>query len=261
MPKEWHDRHSVNKMEDGDNKDLYRRIIADRKPYFMKYIYPALMTEYNTYTKNTDKNALREFNMTVKELYELDERTERQDEFLHYYEYRLPVGINDCVMNKICHRFEEHFDGYVGSHNATTNFDYSIMKSGAEYTARQFYAIKKLYEDYNKRLKNYAIFSEYERVDKNDSACALEMMNEEFIKACDAICPDPEALCDIILDLCYTKNSTKRFVWAICGEQIIQNLLNKNNGIISFPTKDPNGDIIYLGERYRLEKKKEWLIV
>ena len=48
MPRYWHDRHVVGRMEDGDDKEFQRRIVADRKPYFMRYIYPDLMKEYNT---------------------------------------------------------------------------------------------------------------------------------------------------------------------------------------------------------------------
>ena len=84
MPRLWYDRHAANKIEDPAQRELYLKIVADKKPYFMRYIYPALMKQYNTYIKNTDRNALREFQMTVAELYKLPigETTERQREFL-----------------------------------------------------------------------------------------------------------------------------------------------------------------------------------
>lgn len=106
MPREWHDRHSANQIEDDDKRRFYQKLVADKKPYFMRLIYPALMKQYNTYIKNTNKNALREFQMTVDELYAIpeSERTERQRDFLRYYEKRMPVGTNDCVMNRICRR-------------------------------------------------------------------------------------------------------------------------------------------------------------
>lgn len=257
MPKEWHDRHAVNKMDDSPEKDLYRRIVADKKPYFMRYIYPALMKQYNTYIKNTDRNALREFQMTVDELKQipLGEATDRQRDFLKYYEYRMPVGTHDCVMNKICRRFEEEFDGYIGRHNSAIKFDYAIMRSDAEYTPRQFTAIKKLYDDYNKRLRNYSIFADYERIDDCDAYSTLSMMNSEFRKECDKVSPNSDVLCNIILDICYTKSSTKRFAWNMCGTQIIHNLLNANENQISYPVLDANGDIEFCGNTYSVETK------
>ena len=256
MPRTWHDRRAANKIENEEQRALYREIVADRKPYFMRYIYPSLMKEYNTYIKNTNRNALREFQMTVPELQSIpyDELTDRQRDFLQYYQYRLPVGTGDCVMNRICKRFEDEFDGYIGKHNSIFKFDYTIMKSNDEYTVSQYNAIKKLYEDYNKRLQNYTIFADYERVDEFDSISELSVMNEEFRKECYLVCANSSTLCNIILDLCYTKSSTKRFAWSMCGDDIIHNLLSKHNNIISYPSLDENGDIEYCGEKFSLRK-------
>lgn len=258
MPKEWYDRHSTNKIEDEKTKELYRKIVADKKPYFMRYIYPALMRQYNQYIKNTNRNALREFQLTVDELYQIpkEELTARQSDFLKYYEYRMPVGTGDCVMNKICRRFEEEFDGHIGRHNSTYPFDYTIMKSGTEYTPTQFNAIKKLYTDYNKRLQSYSVFADYERIDECDSYIELSVMNEEFRKDCFSICQNRYALCDIILDLCYTKSSTKRFAWSMCGEEIIHNLLEKNEYILSFPVESKDGNVKYCGNTFEIIEKK-----
>lgn len=254
MPRTWHDRHAVNKIEDEKERELYRSIVADKKPYFMRYIYPALMKQYNTYIKNTDKNAMREFKMSIKELLEIpnDELTERQREFLKYYDYRMPVGTGDCIMNIICKKIEKEFDGYVGRFSASSNFDYSVMKSGSDYTQSQYLAIKRLYEDYNRRIKSYAIFADYERISEYDTFTTISELNDEFRKECAKICPDRFVLCDIILDICYTKSSTKRFAWSMCGNEIIANLLKRNDNRIIYPTKDENGDIYYCGERFSL---------
>lgn len=264
MPREWHDRHSVNMIEDADTRRFYQKLVADKKPYFMRIIYPALMKQYNTYIKNTNKNAMREFQMTVDELMEIpvSEQTERQKDFIRYYHSRMPVGNNDCVMNRICRRFEREFDGYLGRHNADTEFDYTIMKSDAEYSRSQFNAISKLYESYNKRLRNYAVFASYERVDEYDTFSRMLEMRNEFIQECTKECPDRFALCNIVLDICYQKSSTKRFAWEMCGDEIIQNLLKRNGGIISYPTLDVDGGITFGGNRftvmkYRLEESDE----
>lgn len=258
MPRTWHDIHFVMQMPDDDERNLYRNVIADKKPYFMRYIYPALMKEYNTYIKNTDKNALREFQMTVKDLMAIpaEKRTERQIEFLKYYHRRMPVGMGNCVMNTICRKFEDAFDGYIGKHNAAVKFDYKIMRSDAEYTPKQFYSIKVLRNEYVKRLSSYAIFTDYERVDEYDSMVTLSMINEEFARECGKICPEPMSLCNIILDLCYTKSATKRFAWSMCGDEIIHNLLEANDWQISYPVRSDDGDFEYCGERYTIETRK-----
>ena len=164
--------------------------------------------------------------------------------------------MNDCVMNRICRRFEEEFDGYLGRHNSATEFDYTIMKSGAEYTRSQYNAIAKLYESYNKRLRSYAVFANYERVDEYDTFSRMAEMRAEFEQECVKVCPNRFALCDIVLDICYTKSSTKRFAWEMCGGEIIQNLLRRNEGVISYPMIDPDGDIEYGGNTFSLQETR-----
>ncbi len=139
MPREWHDRHAVNKIEDESKRQFYRSIIAEKKPYFMRYIYPELSKEYNTYIKNTNRNALRQFGLTVDELYTMPYKSlsDEQREFLFYYERKMPIGTHDCVMNRICKRFEEEFDNYISKNCTGVHFDYSFMKSDEEYTPKQ----------------------------------------------------------------------------------------------------------------------------
>ena len=258
MVKSWHDRHECNRIEDEKQREFYRRIVADRKPYFMRYIYPALMKQYHTYIKNTDRNAMREFQMTVADLEKIpeEERTERQNEFLKYFRLKMPVGMGDCVMNRICRKFEDAFDGYVGKYSAGAEFDYRIMRSDAEYLPKQYSAVKKLFDEYNRRVINYQVFADYERVDEYTSFAELNQMDDEFRKECAMICPDAKALCNIVLDLCYTKNATKRFAWNMCGEEIVRNLQEKNGNIIRYPAQSEDGEIQYGGRRFTIREKE-----
>lgn len=257
MPREWHDMRAVNAIEDPEKRRAYQRIAATRKPYFMRLIYPALAKQYNTYIKNTNKNAMREFQMTVDELLAVpaEDLSPRQRDFLRYYESRMPVGTSDCVMNRICQRFEEEFDGYLGRHNADVEFDYSMMKTGEEYSKAQYNAISKLYAEYNRRLRSYAVFAQWERVDEYDSFERVLGMRREFEQECEKICLNRSTLCDITLDLCYRKSATKRFAWEICGHEIIQNLLKRSGGELSYPEADADGDITFCGKRFSVKKK------
>jgi hypothetical protein len=111
-------------------------------------------------------------------------------------------------------------------------------------------AIRKLYEEYQKKLQNYAVFSRYERVDEDELASTVSGMKDEFIRECDAVCQNSATLCDILLDLCYCRSASKRFAWDICPDAIIRNLLSNNDWKISAPVPDPDGDIEYCGMKY-----------
>lgn len=258
MPRSWHDRHAVNNIENDETRKLYRSIIADRKPYFMRYIYPDLMREYNNYIKNTNRKSMREFQITVDALRSMpyDELSERQREFLWQYYRRMPVGTHDCVMNKICRKFEEAFDGYIKKYNSSASFDYSILLSGATYTRRQYQAVKRLFEDYNKALISYSILSNSERGNSDRMGITLTEANEEFRKRCDEVCSNSATLCDIVLSLCYQKGSTKSFAWNMCGHEIIQNLLKRNGNRLLYPCASDDGDIEYCGKKFEILEKE-----
>ena len=255
MPRTWHDKHSVGSIEKQEDKDFGYSVIADKKPYFMRYIYPALMKQYNEYIKNVNCNSLRQFQMTLSELKSLpsDSLNEQQANFLKFFDLKMPVGVGDCIVNKICRRFEEEFDGFVSKCD-DSDFDYTIMKSGVYYTNAQFYAIKKLHEEYGRRLRNLKIYASNERLEDVALEERTDSLKAEFLRRCGSVCSNKETLCDIILDLCYKRDLTKKFAWDMCREQIIENLLKKSNYTLSYPELSENGNIYYQGKFYELKE-------
>lgn len=257
MPRYWYDWHDVKRNAPEERKDMCFDILAEKKPYFMKYIYPDLGKKYNTYIKSTNRNALREFGITIDELRAIpkQEQTEEQKEFLGYYERMLPVYDDDCIVNKICHRFEDEFDNYFKQPRDNKKFDYSILKSGADYTVNQYEGVRHLYENYNKRLKLFAIQRSRTILYKMEKP-SIPLLKSQFHRNCSKVCPNEKVLCDLLLDLCYKKSSTKSSVWSICNPTIISNLLEKHNGVINYPTQDKDGDISFNGLRFTMKSKQ-----
>ena len=254
MERSWHDRHAVNQIEDEAKQRFYRSIVADRKPYFMRYIYPDLMKDYKNYIRKTDGAALREFKMTVEELQALpySELSERQKDFLRYYDLGMPVGMGDCVMNKICRRIEEEFDGYVGRYAEDAEFDPAIMKGDAEYKQHQYYALKNLYSEYTSKQRRFVLYAKTNSVDDDEMVASMNALFSEFVRQCHELCQNDTALCNMMIDLLYKKSSTKRLLWMMCGDTIIENLLEKNDRVMSVPVQVDGGDIEYGGERYAI---------
>lgn len=255
MPRSWHDRHAIKDMPEPE-QDFYRSIVADKKPYFMRYIYPALMRQYNSYVKSSDKKCQREFTVSIDELLQAQESslTERQREFIKYYKRGFPVGMNDCLMNKICRRIEKEFDGHLRKNSPAKEFDWHRLQSGSDINQGRYYAVKRLFEEYNRNLQNYKICTTYERGDTDQAGSDLEYINTEFRRLCAEACPNKEMLCDIVVDLCYRRSSTKKFAWEMCGDEIVQNILKNNGSVYQFPKKDDSGTISYCGNKYKIEE-------
>lgn len=264
MPRSWYDPHVRPKGCADEIVELYASIAADKKPYFMRYIYPALMSDYNTFIKKTTLKCLMEFGLTVEELLAVsdDQKTEEQKQFIKYYYDRLPVSVGDCVMNRICRRVEMFFEKQIRPKMSNDSFDYSFMKSGREYTDTQYYAILKLYNEHKEALQDYRRDAASRRsADKTENEARRNSLARLFRSRCYTVCSEESVLCDIILDVCYKHEGTKQFAWDICGRAIFKNLFANSGGMIEYPTRDENGDIEYAGEKFSMVRKEseQWL--
>ena len=246
MPREWYDYHSAKTVE---NKDFNISILADKKPYFFIYNYPYLMKRYKKYINNANKNCLMRFGLTVDELINKIDKSEQESLFLMYYYRKMPIYFNKSTMNRICWRIEQEFDGYKDKIK-NIQFDHTIIMSNEGYYLQsRFNNIKDLYEEYLLRTKQHTQIN-HGKEDKDDKKIKRHAFIQDFKKRAYEICNNSEELCNIIVDLCYTNNSSKQFAWDICGDKIIDNLLTKNKYVIEYPIADENGDIEFGGERF-----------
>lgn len=261
IPKEWYDRRAnIIKKDDSEEVKQKKRfnmsIVADKKPYFMRYIYPKTNQEYERYIKNNNIKSLREFRITLDELLAKKDRSKKEDRFVHYYYMRMPVGINPCISNRICWIFEKEFDDYNDIKNDDSEFDYNILKSGVQYSKNDYDKIKQLYSEYILSLQAYHYYARRERLEKDEVALNRELLKNNFKANCEMICSNEKELCDIVLDICYTTNKSKQFAWDVCGDVIIENLLEKNNYVINYPTQDESGDVEFNGFRFSMVQKQ-----
>ena len=258
MPTMWHAWQSVAKKDDDEPeiaelKNYNRPLVADKKPYFMKYIYPTSKLEYERYIKDNELKCEWQFDMTIDELENLQEKTDVQKKFLEVYYKKMPLGINNCVVNRICRKIESMFD--IKRIADKDFFDYGIYKNNSEYDKDTYKQIETLYKEYCKQVKLYVENANINKVSTEDKHMNEYLMNNNFRRKCYQICPNEDMLCNIVLDMCYTSsNESKKFAWDMCGKAIIKNMLIKNNHMIKFPEFDTDGDIEFHGERFSIKE-------
>ena len=255
MSKNWYD-NKVNKILPDDaeeiieKKKLYARIVADKKPYFFIYIYPQLRKKYRKFVNDANIKCLIQFKCDLETLLNKSYKTDEEKDFIEWYYKFIPVEIHNCTMNRLCRIVEEEFNGYVSSVKKSKEFDYSIMKSNCGYDKTIYYNIKKVYEDYLQQLKKISIDVNTFRLDNDEINFKRIECIENYKRKCESICSNKYELCDIMLDICYKTEKSKKFVWDICGDVIIENLLKKNDNCFSYYKYDENGNIEFSGERY-----------
>lgn len=272
MPSNWYTASENKISEDEDAETIQRKnfnmsIVAAKKPYFMTYVYPRLKVENDTYIKNNNSGVIRRFNQyginSISDLENYNKRTNDMDRYLNYYYGRMPVGINPCVVNRISWMFEDVFKNYLSKFSRyiretnNSNFDYRILKSGVDYSKATYNKVYEIYKEYNRQVEKYQKNSRTEKIEKYEMMLKHKMFVDFFKSECDRVCTNEDELCDIVLDICYTKEKSKQFAWDICGTVILKNLLNKNRNIINYPKLvSEDGDFEYCGKLFKMYKKE-----
>lgn len=256
MPDKWYNwiSNKISKAKTSSEKKenwFNRKLIADKKPYFMQYIYPAEKSKMNEYIKKNNEKCIMRFRITLDELFAKENKTPEEEKFIYCYYQRLPLGIAPCTINKICWKIEDTFDHLKSCES--DEFDYSILKSNAEYSNHLYAQIKKIYDRYRRETSNYMQYAKSERIKSEERQIQKYIFREEFKRQCLEQCPNEDILCNIVLDLCYSKSKySKQFAWDVCGETFIQNLLRRNNYMVSYPTLDENGEIEFSGLHFSM---------
>lgn len=258
MPDTWYNWIANKQTKATDNEQrksfwMNRKIIADKKPYFMQYVYPSERAELNNYRKKNNEKSLMRFRLTLDQLVKKENKTKEEERFVSCYYDRMPLGIGPCTINKICWRIEELFDHIDFSDDV--DFDYTIMKSDIAYSDKVYGKIKKLYESYKRSLQSYIQYAKTERIKSDERQIQKYLLKEEFKEKCLRDCPNEDMLCNIVLDLCYSKSkNSKQFAWDMCGEVFVKNLLRRNNYKITYPEFDEDGEIEFAGMNFSMKQ-------
>ena len=266
MPSEWYDIKKCRVKEDDDEKTIQRKefnskIVAAIKPYFMIYIYPNLKSKMQSYVKNMNLDISGRFFdkdiFSIQDLKKYDKKNNIMKQYLDFYYRHLPVGINKCVVNRICTLFENSFNNIFSKQNNELEFDYSILKSNVGYSKSNYCKVKEIYQEYLKRIENFSKKIKLEKVEKDYCWLERHRFASWFKSECERICNNQDELCDIVLDICYQKEYSKQFAWDICSETILHNLLLANNNVIHYPRQvEDNGDFKYCGKDFVLCEKE-----
>lgn len=261
FPKSWVN-HKPNIINDDDTeeekqrKEFYQTLVCDKKPYFFIYVYDHLKKEYSKLKKDEDKRCLKAFGKTLQEVIDNPE-TEEEKDTVYYYNRKKIVDESPSVMNKIAWFVEQEFKKF--SLPKIDKDEYvDLLKTDSGYSKSNYNKILPLYNSYISAMRNMRNKFSLTKASTEEKTVIKEAMFQELKNQLLGICSNEEELCNIVVDICYknSKNS-KHFAWAMCGEQIIRNLLDKNNHTLSYPimTEDEDYDFEYKGYKFKMHTK------
>lgn len=238
MPEYWYSYRAIDKSD--PKAELNEKIVAAYKPYFMTYVYPKLKSQYWRYVRDSDISVSDKFYakygiVSISDLINFEDKTDEMIEFLSHYESDRKIGMNSCVVNRICRHFEKVFPSSGFTRRKEQVFDYSILKSGVQYAKTTYDEIVVLYKTYKSEFDGFKQKARLYIAADDSGSYGREEFARNFKMRAEKKCSNKYELCDIVLDLCYQSENSKQFAWDVAGDTIIENLLKRNNYVIRYP--------------------------
>ena len=190
--------------------------------------------------------------MSVQELIKKKDKSEEEQTFMYWFDRLSPISDNDSTMNKICHRLEEELDD-LSYHVRSDEFDKSILMTDKSIKRALVPEILKVYEEY--KSESYAHMKTGGN-DDEDRAMLQRMFDGRYKEKIYSICNNEEDLVNILVNELYNTPNSKQFIWAMCGDYLVEKLLKDNDNTIKYPTENPNGDIEWNGIRYSIIEER-----
>ncbi|EPY2277984.1 hypothetical protein ACXAT3_002736 [Clostridium sporogenes] len=241
-------------------KTFNQKLLSNKKPYFFIYNYSKLKRKYKKYIENNNTNCLIKFGLTLDELIKKENKNEEEKEFIKYYNLMIPVSMEKSLMNRLCWILEDKFKNIEANIKQTNNnFNYEFLKlKDITYTKKDKELINEIYKEYKKEVKLYkALKNNLDEDDEENIKYNRQVLVNKYQRKVFEVCNNEDIVCNILLDICYSSNQNKQFVWDMCGDVIINRLLKENNHSINIPViTNKKTNTYWQGEYYELESIK-----
>lgn len=251
----WVKWKNPEKME-GEEKErqlFYNRILAERRPYFMRHLYSGYNANYLKELAIFNNISWTKWLVSFDDLRKREMKTLEQQELIDFYERRSRFLTNDSTMNRICRYMEVKLaDIKVQGKEKTKDFDFSILYS-LEYKKPSRLNLDKillLYKEWKSLKRRLNQNKKREDNDYSDIAQINSYINK---KAYATISSSAAELADLAIYLCYEQlgKNSKQFAWQCFGREIAENIRNRTNPkSVRVPERNNKGSLNYLWSRF-----------
>ena len=238
-------------QKDGVNAELNNKLICNRRPYFMKYVYSRYAKKYKHHWNAYENVCEVRLGFSLETLLAKDEVTGMEQKIREEFYERSPLINSNSIMNLLCH-YAENKIKELKFDSKKTNFDYRV------------YMNPNFPVDENKLDKISLLLGKWQAFQRNSHDRPMDEFDEEEIQSKDeyikvlereayAISNNLSELTNLLIILCYEKNgeNSKDFAWRMFDAKgIIDNLIERSNGFIQVPIVDESGSYEYLGKRF-----------
>jgi hypothetical protein len=251
LPKwdQWIPENPDNSDEEIEKRELHNKLVINRRPKFMIYLYPDYMRKYKNHRNIYQNYCESIYGYGLDDLINKKKRSPTEESIYNKYMEFNPFIESNSVMGYLCNHIEQSLSEIKISLKDGFGFDVSsMMNYEIEIDSKKYLAMKLLYKEfkYIKQGKYYF----------NDTYVTIESKISELNnKAYETISSNSSELANLAIHLGYIERSGlsgRDFCWKVFGREILENMINNGYDRAIVPLRDKYGDIHYLGRRYSL---------
>ena len=240
-------------------KELFNSILCDKHPYFFIYLYKATRNKYKKWKKDYDTSCRTRWGMSVADLEKFENKDDEQVAFLQRYHKACPVIDNGSAMNLLCHYMESVKDNIKINIKDRSNMSYiNSYKSNAieEIDSNIYNKIYKVIKELKEALRASASSGTNKNDFNNEFSNYFNNIYEIYKNKLFFICSNQDIMINCLIDIFYIDfpSYNKDILWNLFGDEIFNNVVKNSSKVIDYPVLDENGDILYLGKKYKVEQ-------
>jgi hypothetical protein len=261
IPKHWTqwthiDEDKMNE-EELEKARLNNRIMVDKRPEFMIYLYDNYARDMRKFEHNYNIYCVANFGITPDEMLEKYYGNENLNEselnFINNYYRYTPFLTTDCVVNRISRYMRSQVSEIKRSRKMGTNEEilHILKDNDIEIDKGKLKQLHNLYKRYKseKRRLFHIRDMDGEQIYKTLEQYNKAIRHEAYV----GISSNIRELANLALTICYEihPGDNKTFAWNVFGEGIVQNVFKNRQKKLFVPILDEkNGTIEYLGRMY-----------
>ena len=263
MPYYWSRKIKItDQMSEKERLEIQfnNNLVINKRPIFMRYMYSHLNQKYINHNLEFETFTFTQFNKFLFELldqYNQNPETCTEDELIAIEKYyrQSPVIESNCTSNKICFYLENKIKEIKNdAKNAiVTNEIFKDVENNTD--VEKLKKLNALYLKYKSRKRNLSNSRNGGNEDGNeDMFKTLNQYYKSIREEALEISSDIQELAYLALNICYIvhENDNKQFAWQIFGDGIIKCLIKYRKPNCSIPFLSEDGDIEYLGKKYKM---------
>ena len=260
-PKHWFSLKECDKLDcSEEEREFQKRICtAGKKPYFMVMHQKQSERDrkrYKAILQEIDFRARCYWGITGEELLSIkyDEMNDDQRLLVDYWSKDLPCYMSD---NSTMHRISTMTEEALKECSSYTEDCSELMKNpherqGDTEIEKVIDGLLTKYNVEHKRIYNTKMLGEKEEIKKYRTSKDRELQDQLKFVILEECGNNSQLALNCLINVCNKRNNGFNMIWLLFTDEVIENLLIRNDYKMQVPVQDRNGDLEYQSRKFKV---------